>query len=278
MEATKELEMMKDGARRVQEFLEAKGIEVKHSLMLEALSAGFGSRNWRTVREKLNAPTVPKPTLESLDGLRWHIFAVYCDNDQPYNGYYAGATAHEAQVFAQIERLFDEDGSEIDVNYVMDRLSGPGKEAETYCFDSEEYGCNKHSVALRAVAQYAEKCLGDFQGRGVADAEAWDLKSAHIEVFVEMKSSGCCELLDEISAFTKKEHGFNGDHSFTWVDFRGVEYEGVTASDALETILDIIEPLGVEHLSEEMKTNVYHAQALLKYASRELDYVMGYQI
>jgi hypothetical protein len=278
MEATKELEMVKDGARRVQEFLAAKGIEVKHSMMLEALSAGFGSRNWRTVREKLNAPSTPKPTLESLDGLRWHVFGVYCDNDQPYNEYYPGECAHEAQVIAQIERMFSEDGSDIDVNYVMDRLTS-GADAETYCFDHADFVTGSHSEALLAVAEYARKCLGAYRGNSIADAEDWDRKNAHIEVFEEgLTDAATCSVVDDISKFTKEEQGFIGDHSFTWTDSRGVDFDGVTATEALGTVLDILRPVGVAQLSDEMKTHVYHAKALLEYAAAELDYVFGFEI
>jgi hypothetical protein len=278
METSKEIEIMKDGAHRVQELLEAQGIAVKHSMMLEALSAGFGSRNWRTVRDKLNAPSVPKPTLESLDGLRWHVFGLYCDNDQPYNEYYSGESAHEAQVIAQIERMFAEDGSDINVNYVMDRLT-VGADAETHCFDHADCATGSHSEALLAVAEYARKCLGEYRGRSIAEAEEWDRQQAFIEVFEEQLAGRViCDLVDEIDRFTKEEQGFNGDHSFTWTDSRGVDFEGVTASEALETVLDIIRPLGVEQLSNEMKTQVYQARALLKYAAAELDYVFGFEI
>jgi hypothetical protein len=278
MEATKELDMMKDGARRVQEFLAAKGIDVKHSMMLEALSAGFGSRNWRTVREKLNAPSAAAPTLESLDGLRWHVFAVYCDNDQPYNGYYPGSSAHEAMVTAQIERKFDDEGSIIDVHYVSDRLT-IGKDQDTYSFDDPNFVARKHSEALLQVAKYARQCMGEYRAKSVEEADQWDRRQAFLEVIEETLADKInCELLDDTDKFTRDEQGFNGVHSFTWTDSRGEDFEGVTASEVLAELLDIIRPFGVEHLSNPMKTHIYHAEALLKYAAAELDYVFGYEI
>lgn len=127
MEAN-EIEVMKDAARRMQEFLSGRGIKVGHAVALEALSASLGARNWRTVRDKLSAPVVVVPaepaqkTLEDFPDGRWLVEGRYYDGS-PYGDYFAGETAREAKIFALYYRQDEDRDASFDVYSVTDRLT-----------------------------------------------------------------------------------------------------------------------------------------------------------
>lgn len=51
------IDIMKDGARRLADFLERQhGLSLKHGQALSALSAAFGERDWKTLRAALSGP------------------------------------------------------------------------------------------------------------------------------------------------------------------------------------------------------------------------------
>lgn len=295
MEATKELEMMKDGARRVQAYLEDRGIVVKHNVMLEALSAGFGSRNWRTVREKLNGPAetqAMQPTRPVVEAdKRWHVFGYYTDNDQPTDGYYPGSSAQEAQVFAQVERRFDEDGSEFHATHVRDRQSD---EDCTYRFDSDAYVCSSFADSLRTVVQLARMRLGEPPQRGIEAADDWDTKNVLLEVceevlVLETRTKYFRAALDGFDKWTRTEEGFRSDATFDYTDSRGVDYEGLSGKQILETLCDLLDDKFLASLDGEITTenyafrsflgddkvwtDIYHVRAMLKYAAAELSWL-----
>lgn len=283
MATINDVEMMKNGARLVQEALAAQGIEVKHSLMLEALSKGFGRRNWRTVREKLNGPSAtPLTTLDDLgDGLRWTVLAVYRDNAQRYSDNFPGGTALEAQVIAQVDRLFDEHGAEIDVTGVIDRLTGKVADEESYVAGSK---IEDHSVMLRKMAELARNLLGEPPKRGIEEAEAWDAKNVAIELFEDLLGDAkarnstqeqFCLSVDHLSKHTRWKDDFSTGAIFDWSDYRGVEFEGFSATAALQTMLNLVEGIGIDGFSTETKATIYHAGALLEYGGDELDYVFS---
>lgn len=282
MDATQELEMMKDGARRMQDFLKEKGLDVKHSLMLEAISAGFGSRNWRTVREKLNAPLGGKTvTLEELGGCRWAVHGVYCDNDQRYTGYYAGETALEAQIFAQVERLFAEDGAKIEVTTVIDQLTGQSADEESFTFDTALVNV---TTMLQRLAVAARRNLGEPPAHGIAESEAWDSKSLAVEIFEELLGAEDAKVSTD-QAFLQSELNqlwyqdmpeYNDIYrQFTFIDSRGVESDELSATGELQEMLHILLSRGFEALSDQEKFCVHQAEAIIKYADELFDHVFA---
>lgn len=277
MEATQELDMMKDGARRVQEFLEKQGVNVKHSVMLEALSAGFGSRNWRTVREKLNAPSAPPAlTLADLDGKLWEVHAIYEDNDQPYTDYYQGNCAMEAAVEAQIERRMNDEGSEIFIVSVIDRLT---RVTEDHCQSMVDAQLYPHATALHDLGKFART----FHRRvdvldGASMPEEWLKLEAGIRILEDLgpdSENFAVDDIDEISRHTRYFCGaaFVENARFLY-EVAGVDVD-ISGSEAVETVLNVVLAKGIKALTDEMELRVYHAQALLKYARHELDYMMS---
>lgn len=281
MEAAKELEMMKDGARRMQEFLQNNGVAVKHSMMLEAISAGFGVRNWRTVRDKLNSPVRRVVTLEELGGLRWAVHGVYCVDNQRYMGYYKGETALEAQIVAQVERLVADDGAQIEVSCVIDRLTGEGADAESYASEASIVDVSK---MLQRLAVAARRNLSAPPQRGVAEAEAWDSDNLSIEVFEELLGVEDGKLTSD-QEFLKKElnqlwyekmpDDENCIRFFGYTDLRGEEWGEVNPTGELEAMVNIALRGGIENLSDDEKICVYQAGAIIEHAHELFDYMFA---
>ncbi|MDO8416610.1 MAG: glyoxalase superfamily protein [Agitococcus sp.] len=266
---TTEIKMMNDGARGVQAALAKHGIEVKHGVMLEALAAGFGARNWRTLRDKLG-PTgaaIPAPIKSSdLIGGRWQVFATYADNDQSYSGYYGGKSAEEAMVHAQVERIFAEFAGDIFVNSVQDR-TGVCKPA--IFGDEDNNTC--HAEALSRLMRAARAALGPPPSRGVVEADTWDEQNAHIEMFEEcLQSAQAQSALNHLDVYSKDDPGYVLEAAFTFVTGAGQEFYEVCASEALGTIVKLAQTQKVMPPTNRV---VYQAQALLKYAANELDFV-----
>lgn len=282
MEATKELEMMKDGARRMQEFLQKNGLDVKHSMMLEAISAGFGSRNWRTVRDKLNASAGGRVvTLDELGGLRWAVHGIYCDNDQRYMNYYKGETPLEAQIIAQVERMCAEDGSAISVSCVIDRLTGEVADAESYASEASIVDVSK---MLRRLAVAARRNLGEPPQRGIAEADAWDSDNISIEVFEELLGAEDGKLTSdqkflqtELNQLWYEDSPDDEDCNrfFGYTDLRGEEWAELNATGELEAMVTIALRGGLDSLSDLEKICVYQARAIIEYAHELFDHVFA---
>jgi len=274
----KEIEMMKDGARRVQEFLAQRGVEVKHAVMLEALSAGFGSRNWRTVRDKLNAPGTKQVTLEDLEGQRWAVHGLYMDNNQRYTGYYKAANPLQAQMVAQVERAFAEDGARIIVTGVTDRLTGQGADEESYVHETSLLTVTE---MLRTVAKVAAGLLGEPPSRGVDEADAWDQTKLAIELFENLLGPADKQGTWDQNYLCSQLHGIwnevlpeEPDDVFDYTDSRGIEWEDIQASAELELLLNFIDA-EAEGLTTEQKVACYQARAFIDYAADLLDYVFA---
>lgn len=134
--------LVKAAARRMCEHLAARGVRVAHTQMLEALCAGLGVANWRTLRAALDAPrparapTAPPPGTEQ----RWQVEAIYDDNNQQWSDEVSARTALEAAAMAKMERLTD-CGLVIDVTSVSNTAGecvlSPDFYKQELQFDSE---------------------------------------------------------------------------------------------------------------------------------------------
>lgn len=115
-------DVIKSAARRMCGYLEAKGLSVKHTQMLEALAIGFGLDSWRELKAVIDAPRAqPKPVVPPLgEWQTWSVHALYLDNDQQYGDDYPGRTPLEAAMNAIMERLTD-CGLEIRITEVLDQ-------------------------------------------------------------------------------------------------------------------------------------------------------------
>ena len=282
MANNQEMDMMKDGARRVAEFLANQGISVKHSLMLEALSAGFGSRNWRTVQGKLNAPSAPPAvTLQDLDGKRWEVHAIYEDNDQPYASWYEGETPMEAAVAAQIERIMDEDGSDIIIVSVIDRLTHQGA---NYCGSLPDAQIYAFTKALADLGHEARRRFDARPESGLSKEQKALRKEmcAAVEVLEELDEKVPVlhrffshDFINDINKFTVEDNGgyCEEDCEFSWQSAEGTI--NMTATRAVELALSLVLENGIDGFTDEMKLAIYEAKALLKHGARELNIALS---
>lgn len=278
---TKEVEMMKDGARRVQAHLATHGVEIKHSVLLEALSAGFGARNWRTVREKLNAPSAPEPKQFGSDG--WMVHAVYCDNNQPYADEYSADTPLEASVIAQVERMMDPEGAEVDVADVVCCATGQFGDHYSGMVSSKIF---PHATALYMLAQWANTTVSVAPPRESTEAYlAWvKLMTAIEDVFLKSLNpdsqlpsvQSTILALNTIDASTCEEPHFTEvvDEGTVFLMDDGSEFT-LWPAEGLRLILDHLTKEGIDQFKAEERLLVYHARALLEYAEDELDYVLA---
>lgn len=190
----KDVEVIKEAAYRLQEFLATKNIRLQHAVALEALSASLGSRNWRTLRDKLSAPTVaPAPTLESLGGLRWSVSAVYW-NGSEYGTFAAGETPREAAMAVLYERLASRD--QVRIVAVEDRLSGESH--PMYLLDCQQL--LEQGALFRDMLALARRLLGPRAEVKVKDLPDWRAQNLALE-FLEglLASDKLCEQLTEFT-------------------------------------------------------------------------------
>lgn len=107
---TQNSDAIKAAAKRMCAVMASKGLNVKHSLMLEALASGFGLDNWRKLKAVIDAPrqAAPRtPVAVTEDFQKWTVHALYLDNQQQYGDYFYGRTPLEAAISAIVERLTD---------------------------------------------------------------------------------------------------------------------------------------------------------------------------
>jgi hypothetical protein len=154
---------LKAAARRMCEHLGHKGVNVKHTQMLEAVAVGMGLDSWRELKAVIDAPR-SAPVKEVPPGLprTWVVCAVYEDNRQAYEREFTGRTALEAAIDATVERLTDF-GNVILVNAVFDKAAG----GPTALFDDLTLLENRQALA-RLV-----KAVNPVGGGQVHEALQW---------------------------------------------------------------------------------------------------------
>jgi hypothetical protein len=151
--------LVKAAARRMCEHLAGKGVQVAHTQMLEALCAGLGVANWRTLRAALDAPRTVRPPQAPPAGLEqcWQVEAIYDDNDQQWSDEVSARTALEAAAMAKMERQTD-CGLIIDVtsvsNAVGECVLSPDFYREALQFDSPRGAL---ATVLQAAARLRER-------------------------------------------------------------------------------------------------------------------------
>lgn len=197
MEAN-EIEVMKDAARRMQDFLSGRGIKVGHAVALEALSASLGARNWRTVRDKLSAPVVAVPaepapkTLEDFPDGRWLVKGRYYDGS-PYGDYFGGDTARSAAICALYYRQ-DEDGdASFEVQEVIDRLTD--EEADSSILSLSDF--DKPSVLFKKTLGVAQEVVNYLHLTSAEVMRAIELQAVVTTLRGALDSAVLAKTLDE---------------------------------------------------------------------------------
>lgn len=185
-------EIVKNAARTMCAQLEAKGMPVTHSAMLEALAAGLGVDNWRKLKAIIDSPSKDKKSkkkkaLAEPGTLQvWSVDAMYLDNNQPYGTSAQGRTALEAAYLVMVERTTDF-ALELGIFAVNNSIGEPAllpDDIHQYCLSPlEEVLTQVHKCAvarkdLSEVEQDAVEWLGEL----VADESALAL---HCEAWLD---------------------------------------------------------------------------------------------
>ena len=249
-----EVEVIKQAAYRLQEFLATKNIRVQHTVALEALSASLGSRNWRTLRDKLSEPSAAAPTLESLKGLRWSVSAVYWDGSE-YSTFVAGETLQEAAIAVLYERLASRD--QVRIVAVEDRLSG--ETHPLYLLDCQQL--LEHGALFRDMLTLARRLLGSRAEVQVKDLPDWRARNLALE-FLEglLKSDKLCEQLTEFTArMPETRYGGESSIGFAASDDLFMTFQ---VSQVLWEIATIVREKDAELVDLE-REKLYQYEALL---------------
>jgi len=250
---TEETQALKTGARALSAFFEARGTPVSNSVALEALAASLGLNNWRTLRAKLQAPTVAPPAPEPdvfSDGV-FSVDAIYRDNDQLYGDFMNGVSALHAAILVQMDRLHDcGSATEVSILGVEDRRTKKLVLSPNY---PHELDLLETRAAIEVLCKLARPHLGEPPKRGVSEAEEWDRNQLAVEFWTAVtvnpgndptknKNSACVEELNDIldEMFEPLLKGDFSEPETHFVDAAGVEHE-VDVLDLLRRLISLAE-------------------------------------
>ena len=233
-------ETIKAAAKRMCNTFAAKGVQVKHTLMLEALADGLGVDGWRKLKDIIDAPRQgAKPSLPEVGTYQqWIVDAMYLDNSQPYGDRVVARTPLEAAFHAMVERLTDF-GLQIGILRITD---SNGQRPLTPNFMSEIV-LTSNRVAITTVLDFVK----------ALDANhAYDVKrvDAFLKAFPASDSLGCLTECDD----EKHEEDMPGN----------------TIAKDLGTLCDSIEEqfaslTAMEIEDEVLASAVYQVRAMVEY-------------
>jgi len=173
-----DLEHLKKSARRLRKFLANRGVQLSHTLSLEAVSHSVGAMNWKTLRAKLGM----SDKTPAFEGPRYLVNAIYRDNQQLYSDSVDADTPLQAALWVQLERLTDGGSiTSVDITEVIDRANHANIVlAPSYL---EDLQLESFVGAVDKLLPLARMALGPAPQRGVLEAEAWDQKNQALELW-----------------------------------------------------------------------------------------------
>jgi len=267
--------LFKDAVRRMVAFYAEHGIKVPYTMSLDALTVAVGDKTFRRFRKLLQQPVEQSGEQEvPATELRWFVTAIYCDNRQPYDQYYAATDALEAAVLCQLERLSDAYGGEVDVVSVLDRttdrIADTGFAGDTALVE--------HGFALRQLVDIAKSFIP--MDSTLTDAVERNLLAAHVLYLDEylgevtfrdgkrIPGVGEGYISSDLGRWTEERQegtvafsGYDMDARFDPVD---------VVSNVARYVLDTVQVKGWATLDEPNLLYVYQAKGLTTYLAREL--------
>lgn len=262
--------LFKEAARRVVAFYAKHGINVPYTMTLDALTVGVGDKNFRRFRKLLQQPAeqaIP-------DAQRWFVTAMYCDNKQPYDQYYAATDALEAAVNCQLDRLSDEGGGEVDIVSVLDRttdrIADTGFVGDTALVE--------HGFALRQLVDIAKSFIQ--MDSTLTDVVERNLLAAHVLYLDEylgevtfrdgkrVPGAGEGYISLELGRWTDERH--EGTVAFSAYDMDARFDPVEVVSNVARYVLDTVQVKGWATLDQPNLLYVYQAKGLVTYLARQL--------
>jgi hypothetical protein len=192
----KEIEVMKEAARRLEAFFGERGMKVQHSVALEALTASLGARNWRTLRDKLSESDIVEERVivpEDVEpSVRFLVRGVRTDDEEPFAKFFEAPNARCAG-FKAIALTWYQHEDALEVTEVVDRVSGETTRFDA--FSSVEFV--EHAEAFRSVLQTAQACLPSEADVTVRKMDEWKSDVALLEFFAKaLESEPFCNALN----------------------------------------------------------------------------------
>lgn len=246
---------VKAAARTMCAHFLSKNVKVTHTLMLEAIAAGFGLDCWRELKAVIDAPrAVPKTVFEEGQSRQWTIDAIYLDNNQQYGDTLFARTALEAAIRVQVERLTD--FCQVGILNVADQ-NGENRLSPDF---HDELAITTPRVALEKL----RTAVSTWGGNGLTPKE-------------QLAFDWLNELLYETDKLeagrTKDSYAFLAENpNFLQVKTRK-DLTEASASKALEILCTAVERnpifkgnvLNMERGNEELARAIYHIRALTEY-------------
>jgi hypothetical protein len=223
MQEQNQISTLKDAARRMEQYFAQKGVDVPHSMVLEALSLGLGERNWRTVRSLLSRERGSVQQSEPRIDETWRPedrFLVEGQHSQIQSGYsraFSGNCAKEAayRAVAYEWSLFG-DAGELTVETVLDRATG--KRHSQQSLSSRNFFA--HAEAFKEVVQQTRTVFeiaafrkGD-DVRRMTEEVVWTEDerledNAVLELFEKLLKSETCR--EDLNSLMSHDFGTRGD-------------------------------------------------------------------
>ena len=225
MQEQNQIPTLKDAARRMEQYFAHKGVEVPHTMVLEALSVGLGERNWRTVRSLLSRETgsaqQPEPRIDETwrPEARFLVEGQHSQTQSTYSRAFSGNCAREAayRAVAYEWSLFGEAG-ELTVETVLDRATGK-------CYPQQLLSSNSFGAHAEAFKEVVQQTREGFQSaprfsnggepvwkttEGAVWTEDERLEdNAVLELFEKLLQSETCR--EDLNSLLSHDFGTRGD-------------------------------------------------------------------
>lgn len=212
---TKEITIVKSAAQKMADFLATKNIKVKHTLMLEALSAGFDTADWRTLRAKLDGPSGHSSDVAPSESTGMTTWRFELEFDQPL--FIEAASLLEAVIKfeAHATKWGNRDPAIFADVTAANSSSSRLVDAKSLLTIAQN---TTYHDAMFFVHKYAMKGLGAAPSRGIAESEAYDEAYAPFVVFETMMDEfKRIDMVDHAGAFD--DYMKEGDPNEEEVDF-----------------------------------------------------------
>lgn len=267
MSNSDDINNFKESAHKMHAYLVSKGINVAFGDVLESVSMGFGVRNWRTMREKLNQLSDRSISVEA--GPRWMVHGTYLDNAQPFSDYVEGSTLEQAFINAQVITRND---LSLTLHSLQD-LTVPGA---PMCDVTNLTRVGSFGWVLQSLWKTANS-LREFsvrQGIGVEEAESLDRLNVCLEILEVISKEKLFS--DVFGVNLQDEATYVPEPTFSFEDSRGIVWEALKGAEVVSFLLNFVNKVSPLQIAEGHSSWCYVdvCQAMV-YAAEDLNFLMA---
>jgi hypothetical protein len=293
MQEQNQISTLKDAARRMEQYFAQKGVDVSHTMVLEALSVGLGERNWRTVRSLLSRETGPVQQQEPRIDESWEPedrFLVEGQHSQWKNAYsraFSASSAQQAayQAVAYEWSHFGEEG-ELTVTAVLDRATGLRHDLQSFssanfrlhadAFDTVLWEARVLFEAATQFSSEGEEPFWKTAGGTVWTKDEWLEGHALLELFEKLLRSKTCR--EDLNGLLSDDFGTRGDLEgmLRFTDSTGKDWH-----DSMDGYLDrlfLVLEKCTACLGEPGKESRYQVRALMAVCPDDVSIAFAFEL